>query len=147
MGTRHFRKVVFRLKLFSCMQSFIAIQLIRGCENMFSLVSLSKLKIFTGVALVSFVQHSCYTRVVPVLLFCASVFIVSLVSRSCRLCCTSVARVQQTRSLGIVTLHGMFPSLFSAIITSHYQSQRSKHIALLYVTYQRKKLICYNISY
>ena len=41
----------------SCNLSF-AIQPIQGCQNMFSLVSLSRSKFFTFVALVSFVSHS-----------------------------------------------------------------------------------------
>ena len=57
--------------------------LLQGCENMFSLVLLSKSNFFTCVALMSFVQHSCRTRVVCVAL-------VSLVSDSCH---TRVVRV------------------------------------------------------
>ena len=59
------------------------IQLILGCENMFLIVSLSKLKFFTRVAFVSFVSHSCRTRVARV----------ALVSHSCR---TRVARGQHS---------------------------------------------------
>ena len=76
-----------------CNLSF-AIQLIWGCENMFSFVSLSKLKLFIRVALVSFVQYSCRIRVVgvvPMLHSCRSCFtrvalvsFVSLLSHSCR---------------------------------------------------------------
>ena len=49
-----------------------------GCENMFSLMSLSTF--FTRVALVPFVQHSC----------CTHIALVSLMLHSCRI---SVARV------------------------------------------------------
>ena len=143
MGTRYFRKVIFRMKLFSSMQSFIVIQLIRGCENIFSLVSLSKSKTFTRVALVSFVQHSCYTRVVPVLLFCTRVILVSLVSRSCRLCvhlCRSCLADQIIR-------YSCITRNVSIIIQLSYYESLQKHITVLYVTNQRKKVICYNISY
>ena len=61
----------------------LAIYQMYGCENMFLLLSLSKSKFFTRVALVPFVQKSCRTRVVHVAL-------VSLVSHSC---CTRFARV------------------------------------------------------
>ena len=70
------------------------------CENMFLLVSLSKSKIFTCVALMSFVQYSCLTRVVRVTLvlhLCctrvARASLVSLVSHLCCSCRTHVARV------------------------------------------------------
>ena len=53
---------------------------------MFLPVLLSKSKFFTCVALVSFVQHSCLTRVFHVA-------IVSLVTHSCLTCVTSVALV------------------------------------------------------
>ena len=65
---------------------FIAIQYMQGCENMFLLVSLSKSKFFTRVALVSFVQYSCRTRVVSV----------ALVSHSCQTCVALVSPVSQS---------------------------------------------------
>ena len=89
-------EIAFLLKLLFCF-SPLAIQLLQGRENMFSLVSLSKSKFFTSVAPVSFVQHSCrlcLTRVALVLYSCRScltrVALVSFVSHFCRLCLTLV---------------------------------------------------------
>ena len=90
MGTRHFQKVVFRMKLFSPCNLSFAIQLIQGCENLFSLMSLSKSKFLTRVALVSFVQHSCR--------FCVA--LVSLVSHSC---CTRVVCVALLSFVSLVS--------------------------------------------
>ena len=59
----------------------VAIWLRQGGENMFSLLSLSKPKFFTCVALVSFVQHSSHTLVFSVASFpAARVALLSLVS-------------------------------------------------------------------
>ena len=67
---------------------------------MFLLGSLSKSKFFTRAALVSFVQHSCSTRVARVSLashscrwFSTRATLVSLVSHSCRTCVVSVTLV------------------------------------------------------
>ena len=60
------------------------------CENMFLLVSLSKSKFLTRVALVSLVQHSCRSCLTRV----ASVTLLSHLCCSCR---TSVARVWHSR--------------------------------------------------
>ena len=81
--TMHVQKAVLRMKLFFSFNLSLSIQLIQGCEKLFSLISSSKSKFFTRFALVSLLSHSCWTRVVRVAL-------VSLLSHSCR---TSVARV------------------------------------------------------
>ena len=61
---------------------------------MVSVVSLSKSKLFTRVALVSFVQHSCCTRVVRIaLLFHSCCTRVSLMLHLCHSHCTLVVRV------------------------------------------------------
>ena len=111
METRHFQKVVLRMKLFLPLQSFICHI---GCKNMFLLMSLSKSKFFTRVALVSFVQYSCRTCVVRVGSCHTCVALVLLVSHSCCQCHTRVAFVSpvslvsgtrvvnQTRSFQIV---------------------------------------------
>ena len=62
-----------------CNLSF-AIQLRQGCKNIFSLVSLSKSKFFTRVALVSYSCRSCHTRFIHVALLLHS-------------CCTRVTRI------------------------------------------------------
>ena len=85
-GRSHFQKVVLlKWNCFSsCNLSFAMQQMsVLGCKNMFSLVSLSKLKFITSVTLVSFVSYTCRTRVV----------LVSLLLHSYCLCRTCVALV------------------------------------------------------
>ena len=60
--------------------------------KMFLLVPLSKSKIFTRVALVSFVQHLCRTRAIGVTLVSYSCRSCSARAHLCRLCRTRVAR-------------------------------------------------------
>ena len=70
MGTRHFQKVVVRMKWFVPNNLSFDIQLIQGCENISSLVSLSKSKFFTRAAIVSHSCYSCLTRVACVWHWC-----------------------------------------------------------------------------
>ena len=74
MGTKHFYKLVLRMKLFLSLQSLIChIANIRVCENIFSTCSLSKSKFLTRVALVSNSCRSCRTRVVQVWHSCCKI--------------------------------------------------------------------------
>ena len=57
-GNEVFPKGSSQNEIVPCTLSFV-IQLIQGCENMFSLVPLSKSTFFTRIALASFVSHSC----------------------------------------------------------------------------------------
>ena len=76
-----------------CSLPFV-IQLIQGYENIFSLVSLSKLKFLTRVAVVSFVQRGCRICVALMLHSCCLCLTrVALVSFVLHLCRTRVGRV------------------------------------------------------
>ena len=97
MGTKDFQKLVIELNCSSPCNLSFSIQLLQECENMFSLVLLSKSKFFTRAALVSYMQHLCRTCVVNVVLMshscCTRVARASLVLHSCHSCCTRVAFV------------------------------------------------------
>ena len=86
METIHFQKLVLRMKLFLSLQSFLPYSKYNGVK-MFLLVSFSKSKFFTRVALLAFVQHSCRS--------CSTrVTVVSLVQHSCRSCLALVLQIR-----------------------------------------------------
>ena len=122
---------------------------------MFLLVSLSKLKFFTGVALVSFVQRSCRTFVALVLLVsysrcwcCTRVALVSLVSGTCV--------VNQTRSLICMVIHNGLKSYMIGKIRKNITEQsfslwslkqRIEERKSFKTTYNTYNSINLNISY
>ena len=87
MGTRHFQKVILRMKLFLSLQSFICHVANIGVWKY----------VFTCVVIKIKISHSCRTRVVRVVLVSHSCWTllarVSLVLHSCPSCRTCVARV------------------------------------------------------
>ena len=86
-----FQKLVRRMKLFLSLQFSICHIANIGCENMFSLVLLSKSKFFTRIALVLLVQHSCCTCIALVQHSCRTC--IALMLLMSHLCCTHVELV------------------------------------------------------